>query len=139
MSFREFVPKGQTIEDWEEMLTSQIFYGGIGKSVRKFAGDMRESWKSSCPDSEFFPVKSGKENGYVFKFWLQSCEVNPKTNKPEFIFLKAIEGNDSFYVIQIALKRYPIEEEVVTWTHFLEGAFVCDSRIPERRCPDFTK
>ena len=53
----------------------------------------------------------------------------------ESMSFKAIQGNDSFYVVQKAFKFSPSREQVVTWTRYLRKIAVCDSRLPERRCP----
>jgi len=134
MLMKEFVPEGETVENWNEMLTTQIFYGGVNQSPDAFASGMRRLWKKHCPRSLVSLGKSGKENGYSFEFWQQICNKNPKTNRPEVTFIKAIEGNDSFYVVQKAWKRLPTDEEIRNWSKNLRYAHVCDSRIPERKC-----
>lgn len=58
-------------------------------------------------------------------------------------FIKTIEGEDKFYVVQKAwrtekyeLEQLPIsKEDVVKWTEYLRSVSVCDSRIASRRCP----
>ena len=36
--------------------------------------------------------------------WYENCSLNTATGKPEFTWFKAIQGNDSFYLIQVTLK-----------------------------------
>ena len=60
---------------------------------------------------------------------------NPKTKQPEYTYFKAIQGNDSLYVLQKVFKYEPSRDEIVKWTLYLKNVSVCDSRIAERACP----
>jgi hypothetical protein len=50
-------------------------------------------------------------------------------------WFKAIQGADSFYVVQKAYKFVPSKEQETKWTGYLQSISVCDSRVPERACP----
>ena len=80
-------------------------------------------------------IANGVENGYNFIFWHHYCSKNFKTNEPEYTYAKAIEGSDSFYIVQKAWKRKPSYDDVVKWTQYFKKIVVCDSRTPERKCP----
>jgi hypothetical protein len=80
------------------------------------------------------PVGQGRENGYPSMVWLQSCPLNKATSKPEITWFKAIEGNDSFYVVQLAFKAWPSKEQITQWMHYLRDVIVCDTRLPDRAC-----
>jgi hypothetical protein len=64
--------------------------------------------------------------------------LNKATGKPEITWFKAVRGNDSFYVVQKAFKFTPSAEQVTTWTQYLRGVAVCDTRLPDRTCPKTT-
>jgi hypothetical protein len=64
-----------------------------------------------------------------------ACPRNAETGKPEWTWFKAIQGNDSFYVVQKAFKFEPARLQIVEWTRYLKGVSVCDTRLKERRCP----
>ena len=66
---------------------------------------------------------------------MQVCPLNQATGKPEITWFKAIQGNDSFYVVQKAFKFMPTNEQVVAWTQYLKSVQVCDTRIKGRECP----
>ena len=66
--------------------------------------------------------------------WLQDCPLNKATGKPEITWFKAIAGNDSFYVVQVAFKAWPSKELIAQWMHYLKDVRVCDTRLPERPC-----
>ena len=61
--------------------------------------------------------------------------MNKDTGKPEMTWMKAIQGKDSFYVVQKAFKFEPADDDVAKWMRYLRGVAVCDSRVPERACP----
>lgn len=132
----EMVPEGESVHNWTEMITMQIFFGGVPQlNPEAFSEGVASLWKRSCPGAEIQHIRKGTENGYPFAFWIQACPENPMTGKPEVTFLKAIQGNDSFYVVQKAWKYSPSEEDIVTWTRFMSTVKVCDSRIEGRVCP----
>ena len=67
--------------------------------------------------------------------WLLSCPKNPGTGKPEITWFKALQGSDSFYMVQKAFKFAPSQEQISRWMGYLKSVMVCDSRRPESPCP----
>jgi hypothetical protein len=49
--------------------------------------------------------------------------------------MKAIQGNDSFYLAQVAFRFETSNDEVTQWMNYLREVIVCDTRIPEKACP----
>jgi hypothetical protein len=80
------------------------------------------------------PRRSGARERLSIHVWLQSCPLNKATSKPEITWFKAIEGNDSFYVVQLAFKAWPSKEQITQWMHYLPDVVVCDTRLPDRAC-----
>jgi len=130
----EMVPKAETVKNWTEMLTVQVFYG-LKSTPEQFRDRVNAMWRQSCPDAETAPIRSAVENGYPVTMWLASCPLNKETGKPELTFMKAIQGKDSFYVVQKAFKFAPSKEQTTTWTQYLGKVAVCDTRLPDRACP----
>jgi hypothetical protein len=113
MLISEMVPVDQSVKNWTEMITVQVFYA-----------------LKATPDQ----FGQGRENGYPSMVWLQNCPLNKATGKPEITWFKAIEGNDSFYVVQLAFKAWPSKEQITQWMHYLRDVVVCDTRLPDRAC-----
>jgi hypothetical protein len=133
----EMIPRAESLKGWSEMLTTQIFFGGVpqGSPVR-FYEWVAERWKASCPSATAQLIRHGTEKGYPFAFWMLTCESLPLTSKPEHTWFKAIRGRDSFYLVQKAWRREPGKEEIVTWTRYLRSVAVCDTRAGgEKACP----
>jgi hypothetical protein len=133
----EMIPRSESLKNWSEMLTTQIFFGGVpqGTPVR-FYEWVAERWRASCPTATAQLIRHGTEKGYPFAFWMLTCESLPATSKPENTWFKAIQGRDSFYLVQKAWRREPRKEEIVTWTKHLRNVAVCDSRAGgDKACP----
>ncbi len=114
-TFREWIPKGETLQSWRRMITIHRFSAMPQKSPRKaaeFQSALSAGWQQSCPNSGVAPIRNGVENGHQYIFWLLSCRENPQTGKPEITWVKAIDGNDALYVVQYAFRYAPSEDEV---------------------------
>lgn len=131
----EMIPNSEQIEQWSEMLTTQIYIGGLNvKGPEDFYRLLNSAWKKACPSASGELIQTGTENGYPFAFWMQGCAENPASGKPEYTWFKAIQGNDSFYLIQKAWRYAPTPQEIKRWTQYLGTIAVCDSRIPSQSC-----
>lgn len=131
----EMVPAGETVEGWTEMVTVQVFGGLKGVTPDQFRDRMVQSWSGACANAVAGPPTRAVENGYAIAFWMMSCPLNKQTGKPETTWFKAIQGNDSFYVVQKAFKFDPSQGQIVQWTLYLKKVAVCDTRVKERACP----
>ena len=113
------------------MMTIQIFYG-LKASPEQFMAKTEQVASKACRDSSIGLLRRGQENGYNFTLFLQDC---PRaTRKLEITLFKAIEGNDSFYVVRFAAKFEPSKEKVAGWMQTMAGIVVCDTRLPDRAC-----
>jgi hypothetical protein len=135
MVINEMVPEAESVNDWTTMVTVQIFVGEMNISPEQYQETMNQNWFSACQGSESYPVADGAENGYTFVLWQLYCPLNPATQKVEYTYMKAIQGNDSFYLVQVAFRHEPSEADITQWMNYLRDVQVCDSRIPERGCP----
>lgn len=132
-SITEMVPKDESVKNWTELVTVQIFYG-MKASPAQFKSRLENAWSQSCPGAASQQIAEMVENGYPEVVWLSTCPRNPQTGKLEWTWFKAIAGNDSFYVIQKAFRFKPSEDQVVQWMKYFKDVALCDSRIKERSC-----
>ena len=130
----EMVPAAKRVNDWTEMVTVQIFYN-LKATPEQFEATLANAWIARLSRRDAAPVVSGPENGYPAGVWLLSCPKNPVTGKPEITWVKIVQGNDSLYVVQKAFKFAPSKDQVVQWMKYLRSVAVCDSRLPDRACP----
>ncbi|MFT3895510.1 MAG: hypothetical protein QM730_28140 [Anaerolineales bacterium] len=134
-SITEMITEGETVEDWSTMVTVQIYLGETNTTPTQAQDNMTQAWFNACENSETYPIADGDENGYPFVLWELYCPLNPSTQKEEYAFLKAMQGNDSFYLVQVAFRHEPSDDEITQWMQYLKGVQVCDSRIAEQACP----
>lgn len=131
----EYVPQGETVQNWTQMLTTQILRGRQDIPAGAYLQMMQGNWSKACPGSEATEITAGQENGYPFALWRFICPRNPGTGKPEYTWMKAIQGQDAFYLVQKAYKFDPGENEVVALMKQLQKVVVCDSRTESQACP----
>ncbi len=134
MVMTEMVPSAQTVNDWTEMVTVQVFLG-LKATPKQVVGNIARGWLKACPEGQSQTIAETIENGYPILFILLTCPRNSETGKPEYTWFKAIAGNDSFYMVQKAFKFVPEKEQIAQWSRYLRGIMVCDSRLPDRPCP----
>src|SRR5262245_33256998 len=130
----EMVPSGESVNNWTEMVTVQIFFG-LNVTPEQFKARMERDWAGACPGSASRPIAAAPVRGYPSNLWAMSCPRNPGTGKPENTWFKTIKGNDSFYVVQKAFKFAPSKEQEKKWLDYLDGISVCDTRVAARACP----
>jgi hypothetical protein len=140
----EFVPKGQTVDNWQSLFTIQTVFGGLSKSPRQVFEKSASLMRRFCPNLDVSLVLTGEENGYPFALWVQNCPNNPQVNQAEITLFKVIQGNDNFYFVHRAWRvptlspgqAIPIDPtELEEWGRYMRLIGVCDTRIPERNCP----
>jgi hypothetical protein len=134
MVMTEMVPSAETVENWTEMVTVQVFHD-LKITPAQFMIGLAGRRGASCPNMSATKISSAVENGYPAMLSQLNCPNNPATAKPEITWFKALQGNDSFYLVQKAFKFAPSKEQVAQWVKYLEGVKVCDSRLPDRACP----
>ena len=126
----EFIPQGETIEDWTRMVTVQVFRGEK-HGPDKFAQNLKIGWEGACVER----LGSGAVNGYRYSAWSFGCPLNPKTSKPETMWLKVIRGKDALYSVQYAFRALPTAEFEKAANEYLARVAVCDTRAPKHPCP----
>jgi hypothetical protein len=131
----EMVQEGESVNDWSTMITVEIFLGEKNTTPQQYQETLTERWFNACENSETYPLADGVENSYNFVLWQLYCPLNAATQKEEYTFLKAIQGNDSFYLVQVAFRHEPSDDEITQWMRYLKEIQVCDSRIAEQACP----
>ena len=135
MDMTEFVPAGETVHDWTRMLTVQVFKGEGGAQIQLFAESLQQGWNSACADASTTKLDEGSVNAFPYADWRFVCPLNPHTGEPESMWLRAVSGNDAFYVVQYAYRAEPTPEREAEARGHLDGVSVCDTRLPAQACP----
>ena len=131
----EYIPKGETVNDWSRMVTVQVFHNLKAFDPDRFAEVIRTRGPASCPGEDGVLVKRGREHGYAFSIWLFTCPLNPQTGKPETFYNKLISGADALYSVQYSFRSALNRDAAPSTVSFLDSVSVCDTRLADRPCP----
>ena len=124
----EWVPKGETVQDWTQMITLTVAYDLINFDPLKFFDEIPRNWEEDCPDYAGMLLHEGLENNYPVAVWFLRCPKSPMTGRPEFTYFKGISGKDGFYTVQKAYAAHykEIDErEINISMKFLKQARLC--------------
>jgi hypothetical protein len=135
METQEWVRLSEKIDNWSELITVQIFYGKHYEPAQ-FIRDIGGHWLTACPGSKPNTINNGEANGYKVSMVLLQCSLNPVSNKPETTLFRAIKGNDSFYIVQWAIRFDASQEKIANMAKFLGTVNVCDTRTNGHPCPE---
>jgi hypothetical protein len=128
------IPEAQSIEQWQELVTTLVFLGAKNADIAQFASNLQSQWLGMCKGGAVAPVRTGQENGMAFVIWVQVCPRDP-VSLSEYTYIKALAGRDSVYVVQKTSRFAPTKEYAARWMQYLRGVSVCDTRLPNRPCP----
>jgi hypothetical protein len=134
MNMQEWVPANETVQNWTEMVTVQVFLKRSDLDPVQFLATMAQQWAGACKGSTATPAAMGKANGYTSATTLLRCPLLASSGKPETTMIKAIKGSDSFYVVQRAARSVPSEAQLARTKAYLDTVSVCDSRLPAHPC-----
>jgi hypothetical protein len=136
LAMTEDVPDGETVKNWSEMITTQVFHGSRSADPSAFLSGVRGLWLAACPGSVEPTIHTGNANGYAVSMMLLGCPLNPATGKPEVALVRGISGADSFYMIQFAWRGAPTQDQINAATRYLGTVNACDTRTPDHPCID---
>ena len=129
----EFVPDGQTTEDWTQKVSLQ-FLPSIQEPVA-FTDAVSQSVMQACASAEVAQISQPTEAGHATSLILVGCPLSPATGKPEYFLMKAIAGHDRLYVVQMAWAGpRPTPDGVTTWSVWLRRVVACDEGSTEAAC-----
>jgi hypothetical protein len=132
----EWVPAGESVSDWTQMLTVQVYRGAEVDSAT-FLERVGKGYLDACPKTAAKGIFSGKVNGYIVSMLLLKCPMNPATKRPETTAFRVIKGKDALYSVQRAWRSVPTDQDIDEVMHWLARVTVCDTRAPDHPCPSF--
>ena len=138
----EFIPEDQANASWEHKITFESLSGKPLPDPIEFLKGLSADQSGTCDGFESFSTFSDFENGYPTTVRLMICKHSDIINQSQVTMLKAIQGEENFYVITRAQRGPPLaddtpaltDEEVVGWTLYLKAISVCDDSA-EHPCP----
>jgi hypothetical protein len=132
---REFIPLGQTLDGWGEMLTVQRFAVAAGGDPSGFVQGVLAELQAVCATPLATPVEAGQAPPYADAMAVLGCEVSPRTGGTEIFALRAIAGREAMHVVQFGWTRRPSEAEMGAALGLLSDAVLCDPARADAPCP----
>jgi len=131
----EFIPEGQSLETWQEMITLQVFPALGGTAPEAFLHRMSAAFATACPEGQAGPVSPVAAGAYGAALFIATCPQSPRTEGVESFVAYAIGGQARLYVMQYAWDRRPSEADFEAARAFLASATVCDTTRADAPCP----
>jgi len=138
----EFVPAGQDKESWSDKLFVESNALQPLPDPIVFLEAMGSELKTECEGSSDANVHSGKENGYEISVRLLICNKNLNSARGEVSLIKAIRGNNNFYVISRWRRSEPLQtdssplsdKEMGEWSLYMRSIKLCDATSETHPC-----
>lgn len=133
-SIREEIPRGETVERWTRMVTTQRFGGLAARATpAAYARTIAASVPRSCPGAAISPVANLTVSGRAAVRFQVDCPRSTGGVPETFIFL-AIAGQSDMHVKQVAF-RGAIRAADLAWARgFLAGTVLCGARDVHAAC-----
>src|SRR5262249_10340799 len=137
VSIQEWVPQGETVQNWSEMVTVQLFRSRRDLEPRAMIDTIQQGSLKACTSSTPAAIVVVQANGYESATMVLRCPLNGETGRPETTAFRAIRGRDSFYMVQRAVRCVPDASQLERMASYLTNVSVCDTRSPQSPCPNF--
>lgn len=140
----EFAPEDEIETDPKRRITFESMVEDPLPDPIEFVNALAADRNRECGTFRPYTTFAGEENGYPTTVNLLVCHRDRKTGRSEVTLMKAIQGNDAFYVITRGQQGPPIpkdgqpeiEETVIgAWAVYLKSITLCDDERAGHPCP----
>jgi hypothetical protein len=136
LQMTELVPAAETVENWTQMVTVQIFKGRTDLNPKTFSESMAGLFQRGCDKVGAGKIGQRTVNGYASAQILIACTREAQSGRGSLTVVRSFAGNDSFYVVQMAWRTDPfaLDAMPISREQFKEGlshlnkVVVCDTR-----------
>lgn len=133
-SIREEVPRGETVQAWSRMVTTQRFTGLAARATpAQYAGNILAALPRSCPSAQRPPVASLTVSGRPAVRFEVDCPAAPGRQREMFILL-AIAGRSDMHVKQVAFRGNPTPQNLAWGRGFLSSTVLCQPGVRQAGC-----
>lgn len=146
-STSKYVPAGETVGEWSEMLTLQR-YPGVLLDVGDYIDQVIGRFIAGCLKPRHKGPEEVVEGAYQAKIAFIECRgpdpLRTATDAPskaiEFLVIKAIQGREALYVVRRAWHgntpdRHPLNSETAPqWVGLVKDAELCDLNDRGQTC-----
>jgi hypothetical protein len=145
MILSEYVPAGQTMDRWTEMIAVMTIDRRAAPSLAVLAQRLDQRFRSGAgcavtPIVEPPTVRS--EGPYPYAVQAVLCGRTERWGQGEYMVHRVIEGRDAYYDVQRSRRLPPAASADLPVTPemraeavgLLKAVGVCDNRLPDRKC-----
>jgi hypothetical protein len=147
----EYVPAGETVQNWTEIVTVQVWQGARPSwDPEKFVAHIAGTFQRACQTFRASPPSVRQIGGYDNASVAVECRDPDRSQAPsqvmlkkiEFLVVRVIRGKDGFYVVQRAWHSdteqpdspMSLERKTKEWGAYMLRVEVCDTRDPALVC-----
>ncbi len=118
MRMFEFVPKGQTVDNWKELITLQFYPKLKNVQVAGFETTFIRELAAHEPQAQAKQISTSPED-VLFEWKV----VNSKLNPDQFELDRIIKGKEGLHMIHYAVRTSALSDnEEKKWLNFLRSA-----------------
>lgn len=116
---REYVLKGETVDNWTELVTVQAFFGLQDKATpEEYMEGMMAELKKNCPGAIWDIVRKGDDD-IVFIWQVKDSPGQ----EDQYEVDRIISGKNAMYILHYATKKLPVApEKRDKWIKLLDSA-----------------
>lgn len=136
-SIREEIPRGETVQRWTRMVTTQRFAGLARRaSPHDYAGNVLTGVQRSCPGARTTPATAVTVSGRPAARFQVDCPRNPATGgQAETFILLAVAGpSGDMHVKQVAWRGGTTPAGLAWGRAFLAGVTLCTAADRSPAC-----
>ncbi|MEH6629386.1 MAG: hypothetical protein V7776_01085 [Halopseudomonas aestusnigri] len=141
----EWLPQGQTVENWTDMITVQVFPGWAEGDVSVFLDELADIYKQNCEVSGATPPLKDKVNGFLTGFRLINCTRDLTRNSGEVSLFRALIGKNAAYLIQRVFRvpefeigAKPVTDEIMVKAYgSISSVGACQLNSKQYTCADW--
>lgn len=139
----DYVPPGETDVEWTTKLSFESFRDLVDQDPIQILLAEAANDKEHCKFVQHFNLYSGYENNYPASVRLFFCGENTFINRGEIKMVKAIQGDDYFYIVKLLKQIEPFEpsqpdfakKEIADWSSYLRNISLCNPGKADHPCP----
>ncbi len=139
----DWLPEGQSLEDWTDRMTLQVVPQLAGEPPRDFLDRMANLRAETCEAMFATEVESASVNGFPAGFRIIACTRDKRTGTGEVRLLRVVTGASALYVIQrtfrvapFAPETFPVAGDALDDARAaLEYGFACRRGSSGQPCP----
>lgn len=135
-SILEFLPEGQSLDDWSRMVTVTRSALGHPAPARAITATLAQSMLNTCESLSARVVQESAQNGYETVTLLTHCPQSVMdASVSESAIIKVIAGAQTAHTVQFAWRAALAGEDVFQgWLGWSEAQILCDGDLPAHPC-----